>query len=174
MNRRPPVTRLAPPRSIVSLSTSGLVNAEVRRRERVEQVVDHEPGAQLVAPVQPGVLDEALGGTFEREIGLHQPVEQPALPPRAVAEAAVALGRRDLRAADRDPRELGAEAADAPRHAARVACKAAGQPRGGHRLHEAADGPGLDRRVGEQHVERGARGGARAGRRPAVDGVTGS
>jgi hypothetical protein len=83
-------------------------------------------------------------------------MERPALPPGAVGEAAVALGRGDFRAAARDPRELGAEAADAPRHAKWVACKAAGQPRGGDRLHEAADGPGLDRRVGEQHVERGA------------------
>ena len=141
---------------------------EVRRRGRVQQVLEHEAGAQVGPPVELGVLDEPPGGPAHGEVRLHQPVEHPAVLPRAVAEAAVTLGRRQLRAPGRDARQLGAEAAGAPRHTRGMASEPGSQPRRGRRLHQPADGARLDGRVGQHHLERRARGGAGARGRPAV------
>ena len=61
----------------------------VRRSERVDQVVDHQPEFLLVLPIEVGFLDERARFLGENEVALEKTPEQPALGPGGIAESPV-------------------------------------------------------------------------------------
>ena len=66
---------------------------EVRRRQRIGDVLDREPQLLLGGPVELGVADQIVSRGASGEVGLHDAPEQPAVLPGRIGEAPVLRAR---------------------------------------------------------------------------------
>ena len=121
---------------------------EVRWRQRVGDVLDHEQQLPLGGPVELGIVDQIVSRGASREVGLRDAPEQPAVLPGRIGEAPVLRTRRSRRRARDRRRELYGKASQPARHPARPPRQAEGSPGGGARGKEAR----ADRGVGDQDV----------------------
>src|SRR3954469_2226522 len=68
--RRRPRTRLAPPSSTIALSTVGLVSAKLLGASASRTFCAGEARVALRAPVDVGVVDQAVDGGVDRQVSL--------------------------------------------------------------------------------------------------------
>ena len=159
----------APPARVDrSLEHRGIDERSVGGRQRVDDVLGDEVQLAVIGPVELGIVDEPAHRVVHGEVGLQQPVVDPALRPGGVDEPAVAARRLQLRAAGDDLRELPGQRGAAPDHPPGMA----GEPR-----HEAEGLPAwqealtsAESGLREQQVER--RAGGRVRVLILVEGVT--
>ena len=147
----------APPARVDrSLEDRGIDERSVGGRQRVDDVLGDEVQLAVIGPVELGIVDDPAHRAVHGQVGLQQPVVDPALRPGGVDEPAVAVLRLQLRAAGNDLRELPGQRGAAPDHPPRMA----GEPR-----HEAEGLPAwqealtsAESGLREQQVERRAGG----------------
>jgi len=91
--RRPPFTRFAPPLSIVSRITAGFDHGKFVGARASSTLPGDETCLAFGAPVELGVIDQAVGCRGRCKIGLEQAVEQPAFLPAAIGKTVGHLSR---------------------------------------------------------------------------------
>jgi hypothetical protein len=97
----------APPARVDrSLEHRGVDERSVGGRQRVDDVLGDEVQLAVIGPVKLGIVDEPVHRAVQSQVGLQQPVMDPAVRPGGVEEPAITVRRLQLRTAGDDLRDL--------------------------------------------------------------------